>query len=131
MKPCTKCGTISPLDNFHRHPTGRDGRHSWCKPCANAAQRGLRKRAIHPAIRRRQLLMGRYKLTLAMHQAMIDRQGNACGICQKQMTRPCVDHDHATGAVRGLLCQGCNIKLAAIENADYRIAAIKYLEQYA
>lgn len=33
MKQCTKCKTIKLLDEFGKHPGGRDGRKSWCKTC--------------------------------------------------------------------------------------------------
>ena len=42
---------------------------------------------------------------------MFDRQGGVCAICQRAKgisRRLAVDHNHATGAVRGLLCAPCN-----------------------
>ncbi|MGP9684121.1 endonuclease domain-containing protein [Brachybacterium sp. AOP3-A1-3] len=35
-------------------------------------------------------------------------QGLSCGACHKQLSTV-VDHDHATGMVRGLLCTPCNV----------------------
>ena len=34
MKTCTSCGVEKPLGAFHKHMGTRDGRRSYCKPCA-------------------------------------------------------------------------------------------------
>lgn len=48
-------------------------------------------------------------------------QGNRCALCQGQLgikapLDPVLDHDHATGAVRGVLHRGCNSLLGKVEN---------------
>lgn len=48
-------------------------------------------------------------------------QGNRCCLCQGQFGQkapldPVLDHDHKTGAVRGVLHRGCNSLLGKIEN---------------
>src|SRR3989442_9160388 len=53
--------------------------------------------------------MYRYGVTDAEYQAMLQRQNGLCAICGKTQTRQlCLDHDHETGQVRGLLCDRCN-----------------------
>lgn len=57
-----------------------------------------------------------------------DRDGR-CDIC---MTKPsaalCVDHDHVTGEVRGLLCGSCNRALGLLgDNLEGVMRAVKYL----
>jgi Recombination endonuclease VII len=43
-------------------------------------------------------------------------QGGLCALCKLPLTRPCLDHDHSTGAVRGVLHSGCNALLGKVEN---------------
>lgn len=60
----------------------------------------------------------KYGLTLEQYEAMHNAQGGVCLICGKpnQNNRIlCVDHDHKTGKVRGLLCTSCNSKLGIFE----------------
>ena len=44
---------------------------------------------------------------------MLERQGKVCGICKTPGKPLCVDHCHATGKVRGLLCRDCNLGLVS------------------
>ena len=61
---------------------------------------------------------------------MIEGQGGVCAICR---SRPAahVDHDHATGKVRGILCFGCNGGLGQFQDdVDRMTAAIEYVERH-
>lgn len=41
----------------------------------------------------------------------------------------CVDHDHKTGVVRGLLCWNCNVAIGKLDdNPDTVLNAYKYLK---
>jgi hypothetical protein len=68
-----------------------------------------------------------YGLTQAQFDAMLIAQNGNCAICMAPMDSPRVDHCHKTGAVRGLLCKGCNSGLgmfrdqpsALMRAADY------------
>jgi hypothetical protein len=53
-----------------------------------------------------------------------------CGIHQADLKRAlCLDHDHKTGKVRGLLCYNCNFLIGnAKDNIGTLQRAIKYLE---
>jgi Recombination endonuclease VII len=61
-----------------------------------------------------------YGLELGAYDQMVAHQDGRCAICQ-QKDKLGVDHDHATGKVRELLCNKCNIALAHIRD-DVRIA---------
>lgn len=62
---------------------------------------------------------------------LLASQDGVCAICKKTCltgNRLCVDHDHKTGAVRGLLCRSCNIGLSQFEDDPVRlVVAVRYL----
>lgn len=51
-----------------------------------------------------------------VREALAERQGNRCAICQLPLSKPVLDHDHSTGAVRATLHAGCNSLLGKVEN---------------
>lgn len=72
----------------------------------------------------------KYGMTLADWAAMFAQQKGKCAICQHEMSgkKTCVDHDHRTGAVRGLLCNDCNHGLGKFkDNVDNLLRAVEYL----
>lgn len=46
MRACTKCGEQKPLDQFYKHPFGKDGRQSKCAECTKADVRANRQERI-------------------------------------------------------------------------------------
>lgn len=71
----------------------------------------------------------RYGLTKQVYLDMLCKQGGACAICNQTSTkRLFVDHCHATGIVRGLLCIRCNSVIGhAVDSVDVLQLAIRYL----
>ena len=53
-----------------------------------------------------------YDLSLEAYMVLFEKQEGLCAICRKPQAgrtkNLCVDHDHETGEVRGLLCNNCN-----------------------
>jgi len=72
-----------------------------------------------------------YGLSPEAYNAMLARQHGACGACKRSGVKLCVDHDHATGKVRGLLCTDCNKGIGHFhDNPDYTAGATEYLKRW-
>lgn len=113
MKRCARCRETKATTHFNRvkRPRG-DYWNAWCKPCANE----------YAKIRERNK---RYGITSAQYDAIWAQQGGRCAICdeaegKRQLS---VDHDHETGAIRGLLCMLCNMGIGALRDDPDRLAA--------
>lgn len=66
---------------------------------------------------------------------MVADQKGRCWICKLEFGlggyRPCVDHCHATGAVRGILCDHCNRGLGSFHDRQSSLRrAILYLKRF-
>lgn len=73
---------------------------------------------------------GKYGITPKDYELLCDAQNDRCAICRRSFSRGIlvVDHDHVTGAVRGLLCPGCNSGLGFFEDStDRLLVAAAYL----
>lgn len=70
-----------------------------------------------------------YGITIEQFDEMLLAQNNLCAICQEEFIQtPYVDHNHDTGQVRELLCNGCNAAIGHMrENPQYLIAAANYI----
>lgn len=92
------------------------------------ATRTYRKKVVSAEDKRRHNLSTRYGLTPQQVDAMWEKQQGLCAICEMPMNRPVIDHCHSTGAVRGILCHACNIKLPTVEDMGWVMLAWGYLE---
>jgi len=104
---------------------------------------GKNYKATHPVDKVKQYKYWRkyrlktYGLTMADYDALLRQQGARCAICgrnsgnHKKTTAFQVDHDHATGQNRGLLCTSCNRGIGWFADSIPNLRmAIAYLEQY-
>jgi hypothetical protein len=95
--------------------------------------KGAKYRAEHPEVYRSFILKKNFGITISEYDAMLSRQKGVCAICEKPNRykdgrRLAVDHDHATGKVRGLLCGRCNKGIGLLQESIPTIErAIVYL----
>jgi len=76
-------------------------------------------------------LKNSFGLSLEKYENLLEIQAGVCAICaQKDNRRLSVDHCHETGAIRGLLCNGCNLGLGKFKDSVESLrSAIAYLER--
>lgn len=113
-------------------------RRRWCSGCQWMVPmwyvQGTRCKACESHASYSRHLKAEYGIDYEFYLAMYHFQGGRCYICRRQplKRRLAVDHDHKTGAVRGLLCSGersCNHDiLGNITSVDMARRIVTYLE---
>ena len=120
-KFCTACARDLSVAAFSKSRHKSDGLGSLCKECAKWKSRERL-----------------YGITRDEFERRLTAQDNRCGICrtdspilsQRHPDGWCLDHDHQTGRVRGILCLQCNLALAAMERPGFAEGAGNYLRRH-
>lgn len=100
------------------------------------AQKAREYRKLHPEKIRAKKRLETYGISLLAFQELWNAQNGRCAICLDILTeerrRTHVDHCHASGAVRGLLCVDCNVGLGRFRDSVEALRrAADYLGLYA
>lgn len=127
-----------PLTEFHRHGSARDGRRGSCAACVLERKREYDRRTGFASQKKyrssergrasvRRSRLKQYGLTPEEYDAILSRQQGGCAVCGST-DRLHVDHDHGSGAVRGILCEWCNRGIGHFADDPERLrAAAAYL----
>lgn len=130
---CCTCKTEKLVHEFHAARGMKDGVQNRCKDCYKIAYRAGRKRWQS----RHRLY--KYKLSSDELDRIFAEQSGKCAICRRELLKEPgdrrksahIDHDHATGAVRGLLCMNCNLGIGSLmESAELLDSAAAYLRKH-
>ena len=133
---CKKCHIEKPLTDYYIDKTTLIGRRGSCKACNLVSQQAWDRAnpEKRKAIGRRAHLKEKYGITPEHWDQMLADQDGKCGICRTDNPGQRswkVDHDHTTGAVRGLLCNHCNLLLGhAKDDIDVLLSAMAYLQTH-
>ncbi len=141
-RECTGCKIKKPLTDFYVAKNGKASGDklvvkSRCKACQSAAARKWSKDNPERRNRNRWLyeIRTRYGMTEADWEALLVSQGGGCAICgvtepNGNHSRLSVDHCHATGRVRGILCNNCNRAIGLLKDDARQLRkAADYLER--
>lgn len=134
---CSHCKCFLSWEAFNVNKKGLNGRKSICKTCTQTAANNLLqlRKIKDPAFlktrNRQKGLKSNHKLDLSSYDTLLNLQKGECAICMKVPSKPLfVDHCHATGKIRDLLCQQCNTLLGmAFDNTWILENAISYLRR--
>jgi len=156
---CRLCKEEKPVDKFYKYKR-TEKLYRACRACHYARslkwraanpekyRAGLKKygtgwtaelRQKHAPSEREKhdgYLYRNYGITLAQYDEMLNAQGGVCAICKDECNRKttkrlCVDHDHFSGVVRGLLCFQCNVGIGKFKDKPATLlSAISYLERH-
>lgn len=135
MKKCNRCKAEKPLDEFSRDKNNKDGLLRECKTCN-------RERANKWNLENPDKVQGRrytrHGITKQQFDAMLSSQGGKCNVCETDLVRGMIDHDHnccpgtysCGKCIRGILCNNCNTALGMIgDNPKVLARLIEYLDR--
>ena len=122
--PCKTCGNTL--------------RYVGCRNCVECAKQNRHKYdgEYQPGQGKWHQIKNKYGIDKDEWYWLLKEQNYQCRICKKEMSIEknsgdiCVDHDHKTGRVRGLLCKKCNLFIGlAKEDVSILNSAIIYVKE--
>lgn len=134
-KICGCCKNKLPLECFSRSCKRTNNVSGWCRDCENKNKRTKYQARI------RNTNLKKYGIDQTTYERLLKEQDYKCKIChiEVQNVPPigpskiktlCVDHDHKTNKIRGLLCSHCNTGLGLFfDDITALESAILYLQQ--
>jgi Autographiviridae endonuclease VII len=147
-KRCSHCKEIKPNAEFYPRKGMHDGLDRRCKQCSSESSEAWRLKNKPRAAELQKewrtknkdraadyFLKRLYGIPHGTYEKLFAAQDGKCAICGtdkpgKRDRRFHVDHDHDSGAVRGLLCSPCNLGIGQLQhNRDILWAAIEYLDR--
>lgn len=137
MKQCSKCKEWKEEIKFNKRKE-RNGLRSECKICQSQNAKNyyiINKKSLkifsskEKKSNENQRLNRIYNITMEDYNNMYNNQNGKCLICEESFEKLCIDHDHKTGKVRGLLCRNCNGGIGLLkENIHIIKNSLNYLK---
>lgn len=137
-RTCRYCSEAKPLNEFVLRDRARGTYKNECLKCKKVYS--SKRYFADPQKHRDVLRQSIYGLAPGEYAQMSEAQGGVCFICglpersahkSGTIRSLFVDHDHATGAVRALLCMNCNAGIGQFrDNADLLLKAAMYIENH-
>lgn len=113
---CLDCRITKPIEEFYVYKK-RNHAQSYCIPCSKLRHYNYQ-------------LGSKYGINRDTFTNVLAKQDGKCAICHEEFTKtPHIDHNHITGAARGLLCNRCNLGIGIFfEDVTILQSAIDYIQ---
>ena len=141
MKICSSCKKQKQFEDFRRDNRKKDKSTAKCKECLRKNEHSrYRLNDLTRKSNRSLQLQKTYGMSYEEFHNLYEQQLGCCAICKTSLVLlgttetkykvACVDHNHITGKVRGLLCNKCNRALGLFkDNITILKLAAEYLEK--
>lgn len=116
---CSSCERFKPFDSFYQHGRRSQRKGQYLRECKSCfGKRVEANRKLNPQWNSK-------LLTREEFETQLQAQDNRCYLCRREQThkarhgaikRLAIDHDHLTGLLRKLLCDGCNTGLGNFQD---------------
>lgn len=138
---CHDCEKIW-IRQFHKSPQGKEKGREWVannkekiKEYKRLYRQDEIKRERNKIYQRARWLKENFNMTVDDYMVIYEKQNGQCAICKSDQNGSrknfCVDHDHETGKVRGLLCHNCNVSVGLMKDSPSLLRkAAEYLEGF-
>lgn len=135
---CKVCDLAAKKERYLADPAKSIARvKRWQQENADRVNAYHQSRRAKPGVKRADrsaYLKRKYGITIEQYDELLASQGGGCAICGRE-PRPDIslhlDHDHASGHLRGILCFRCNNALGDFDDDMSLLrAAVRYLESY-
>lgn len=143
-KTCFRCKGIKSTKDFPKDNSKKDSLSIYCSTCIRSINKARRSDTTYNAKRRAESpryarqnrawrLRTKYGISIEDFEQMFESQGKVCALCKSDKSDSnqfVMDHCHATGRIRGILCSYCNRALGMFKDSvDILNKAIVYLSK--
>lgn len=149
LKFCNKCSKWKLQGHYNKDSKSPDKLSYVCRECRKSYRRDAEVKARTAAYNkkyatqnpelmrkkdRKNSLKRFWNMTEEQYNKLLIDQKGKCGVCERTESNPhkrlCIDHNHQTGLIRGLLCDHCNRALGLLDDSIQKLqSALLYLQK--
>lgn len=126
---CNKCNEEKDVSKFPKCRANKNGYAGCCRKCNHERNK---RNPTYQINKNESARRNQYKITKQEYVALLEKY-SVCAICGTNSGKRglCIDHDHKTNKVRGMLCDRCNMALGFLnDDIGLLYKSIEYLNKH-